>query len=151
MPDNSAQFSQMGIHWDALRDVLVVLLFGSVGGAISGAFVANYFTNQRHRKHRKTVLFAFLNVWASEVEANRRTTNRHNVAVGVADQFDERRLVLIEKAAAVELDFGDATRTKFKGLVDKIGTMTPGEVGGEQGRQKLLQAIRHITSFLEES
>jgi hypothetical protein len=70
--------------------------------------------------------------------------------VVVADQFDERRLVLIEKAAAVESDFYYAKRIEFKNLLDKIRTMTPGQVQGDEGRQRLLEAIRGLTSFLEE-
>jgi hypothetical protein len=112
--------------------------------------VADHFTNQRHKKNRRIVLSAFLKVWEAEVEANRRATSAHNVAVGVADQFDERRLVLIEKAAAVESDFYYAKRIEFKNLFDKIRTMTPGQVQGDEGRQMLLEAIRGLTSFLEE-
>jgi hypothetical protein len=139
----------MDLNWDAVRDVLVVLFFGSVGGAISGAGVANYFANQRNRKQRKTVLFAFLNVWEAEVDANRPAISIRNVRVGVVDLFDERRLSLIDKAAPVAFDFSDAQRTEFKGLVNTITLMTPGAVGADQGREKLLQAIRDLKSFLE--
>jgi hypothetical protein len=58
--------------------------------------------------------------------------------------------VLIEKAAAVESDFYYAKRIEFKNLLDKIRTMTPGQVQGDEGRQRLLEAIRGLTSFLEE-
>jgi hypothetical protein len=141
----------MDIHWDALEDVVVLLISGGIGGAISGAYVANWFTNRRHRKQRRAVLFAFLKVWESEVEANRPTTNRHNVRVGIAELFDERRLALIERAAPVELNYGGTKRTTFRKLVDKIRNMTPGEVERDtkDGKQTLLTAIRAITSFLE--
>jgi len=140
----------MDINWDALHGVFVVLITGSVGGAISGAFVANYFTNQRDRKRRRIVLLGFLNVWASEVDANRKATSPHNVKVGIVDQFDERRLALIEKATPVEFDLSGAERTKFKELVAEIQAMTPGGVERE-GKDNLRKAIGGLISFLEEN
>jgi hypothetical protein len=140
---------QMDVNWDALNDVLVILITGGVGGAITGAGVANYFTNRRHRKQRKTVLFAFLKVWEAEVDANRPATSPWNAPERVPDQFDRRRLTLIEKAAPVEFDFSDDKRTKFKGFVDAITSMTPGQVGDDKGRENLGKAVRDLTSFLE--
>jgi hypothetical protein len=37
----------MNIDWNAVEYVFVTIFFGSVGGAISGAFVADFFANRR--------------------------------------------------------------------------------------------------------
>ncbi len=96
----------MTISWDAIESVLVIIFFGSVGGAISGAFVADFFANRRERQRRKIDLMAFLNAWESDVVANRRKyIPEANLSVDVSHYFDEKRLELIGKATAVELDY----------------------------------------------
>ena len=138
------------MNWDAIEYVLVTILFGSVGGAISGAFVADFFANRRARQRRKVDLVAFLNAWDSDVVAGRsKYMPAANLFIGIADQFDEKRLKLIGKATAVELDYSGSVLTTFKSLVDKIAKITPGQIGDPQGRNNLSEAIRELVRFVK--
>jgi len=92
-----------------------------------------------------------LRVWSSQVEANRPVyTAAANLSLPIANLFDERRLELLREATPIEWDFKGEKRTRFKGLVDGIANMTPGQVGDEQGRNKLLAAISTLAELLKE-
>ena len=100
---------------------------------------------QDRRDNRRRHLLAFLNVWAAEVQADRKITNANNVAQGVADRFDEKRHELIGKATLVEPDVSEVDRAKFSELVTAITErMTPGSVDGQAGRNALLGAIHKL-------
>jgi hypothetical protein len=140
------------MNWDTIEEVLVILLFGSVGGAISGAFVANFFANKRDKCRRKLELLAFLNAWKSDFQANRpKYAPEANLFRKVVELFDDFRIELIAKSTGVELDYSGTTQESFKTLVDAITSMTPGSVGGDDGRQKLLKAIGELATFLRDN
>src|SRR5438105_1522205 len=139
----------MQMNWDTIEGVLVILLFGSVGGAISGAFVANFFANRCDKCRRKLELLAFLNAWKSDFHANRpKYAPEANLFRKVVELFDDFRIELIAKSTGVERDYSGTIQESFKILVDAITSMTPGSVGGEDGRQKLLKAIGELATFL---
>jgi hypothetical protein len=131
-----------------------------LGGGLGGIFLGHFLAigrDSRNRKHandlarrtRKTNLLAFLNVWSSEVERNVRVISPANVPLDIADQFDEKRLELIRQATPIESDFRADKLTRFKQSVDKITVMTAGQVGYEQGKKNLVEAIRTLVEFLK--
>jgi hypothetical protein len=123
------------IQWEALEDVLCVLVTGGIGGAICGPFVADWLVRCRDRRNQKASLLKFLNVWVAEVKANRRITTAASVTLSIAGTFDERRLDLIREATPIESDIRGNKLTEFQKLVDAIINMTPGDV--ERDKDKL--------------
>lgn len=100
------------------------------------------------RQARKNQVTAFLNVWADEVKDNRKILVG-NVFTGTGDMFDRRKRELIKEITAIESDYGGQKLGRLRKLRDAITSMAPGHVENEEGRQKLLQAVRDFAEFLE--
>ncbi len=140
------------MNWDTVEEVFVIIAFGSVGGAISGAFVANYFSNRRDKSRRKLQLLAFLNAWQSDFLAGRdKYVPEANLSRAVFALFDDFRIELIAKATGVELDYSGIVQGRFKALETAIIDMTPGQLDIKQGREKLNAALNDLIDFLRKN
>jgi hypothetical protein len=134
---------------------VATFLGGGLAGTILGHFLA-IGRDVRNRKHeatktsrtRKTQFLGFLAVWELEIVANRKIADANNVLQGVADRFDAKRLELVNQSELMDSDFQGDARHTFYGLVRVVIDMTPGGVDGEEGRQKLVNAIRDLTIFV---
>ena len=104
MPDEAA----VKCIWQSIATFL--------GGSFVGTWLGHFLAigrdkrNQRHahdvaREARKNNLLAYLNVWSSEVAANRRSADANNVVLTIAEQFDGKRLEVIRQATPMESDF----------------------------------------------
>src|SRR5438094_759421 len=106
--------------------------------------VTRQHTLEDARAHRRSTFLSFLSVWASDADANRRMVNQNNVLQTVADRFDKKRLEFIGEAAQIEPDFEGDKAGEFTGLVKQIATMTPGQIGSDDGRKRLFTAINDL-------
>src|ERR1700736_1651373 len=136
------------MNWDTVEEVFVIIGFGSIGGAISGAFVANFFANRRGKHRRKVDLLAFLTAWKSDFEADRnKYVPAANLSRSVFALFDDFRVELIAKTTVVGLDYGCTVQKTYASLVSKIIDMTPGQLETGEGKKKLYSAIGDLIDF----
>ncbi len=139
------------MNWDTIEEVFVIIAFGSIGGAISGAFVANYFASRRDQRRRKVELLAFLNAWKSDFEANRpKYVPEANLSRNVFELFDDFRIELIAKATVVELDYPRSRQEQYKALVTKIINMAPGHMS-DKGKAQLNTTLNELIKFLRQN
>jgi hypothetical protein len=142
------------MRWDTdtIEYVIITIAFGAVGGAISGAFFADKLANKRDRRRRKVELISYLKAWDADIEANRtRYCPAANLNIGPIQLFDEKRLEMVAKAAAIELDYQwPPKRNKFKSLADAVATTEPDQIKSAQGHMTFRNAIANLVKCLEE-
>jgi len=109
-------------------------------------------TADNARQARKTPVIAFLNVWASEVQDNRKILiPENNTLVGVGGMFDRRKRELIREIASIESDFEGVKLTIFNEWIKTITNMTPGSVESDQGRNKLWESLQALTAVVKDN
>src|SRR5947207_8634487 len=91
-----------------------IFVWGTVWTALWGSIVwfgKDKITDRRERKTRKRHFLAFLNVWEAEIVADRPVfvslpPGAQIVGFGkIANQFDFKRLQLVEKATELEANY----------------------------------------------
>lgn len=133
-----------------------------VGGGLVGTLLTFWFElgrdarkkrddEEKARQSRKTHFLSFLAVWEMEIVANRRIVSANNVLQGVSERFDMKRLELVRESELIDPDFVGNPLGIFYGLTRAITDMTPGGIENEGGKDKLLNAIRDLATFVRNS
>jgi hypothetical protein len=125
-----------------------IFFYGTAWTAIWGAIVwfgKDLVSQKRDRKKRKTTFLAFLKEMEIEVGVGFHPGPTHS---RVAQQFSDRRPKFAAQVVMMEQDFKDEKLARFEELATAISGTTPGQVNSKEGNQKLLDAIRALTTFV---
>jgi hypothetical protein len=136
--------------------IFVSLLSGGIGGSITGATIAHFWTKRRDNANRRASFLGFLNAWEKQVDFDRTIVVVIPEMPGavviktigkIARDFMEKRIELTEKARGVEPNYRGKKLSRFQALAATVVGMDLGQIDGDP--TTLLRALRDLAEFVE--